>query len=423
MREAESASERAREVYESLPFEKKEVILNKLNEHRSTAWEHSIAKRKGKALSEEHKAKLGASKRGRTPKRGVSLWAIAEDALLGLPTTESAEKRGGKQADVYRVRIALGFPKGWPAAFRHGEILTRNHIHEFCGDTGLTLEEAAEFIGFGYPSFCNRIGRIGDRALSSRHPKDPNSPHIGRLLKEKYDHIVERHCFEQGRRWRKRNFLASELLRLPLQRTTLESAFRELRTALDAKEVPAQPLEVCEWICRELRRRQARSEPGADAFHTLLFFGLSLRAVLDEKPELLQVTAGRISNFYWPGQMANAVLAREYGATPIGIENVIKKRQATPLDARLLCALLRQELQTARDAKTQAVLTAPRKRGPKVKKAAIFIEAKRLHGSEKLPWTKIAKTLTPKAFAEDPRRASEALRQGVQRLSLSRKSK
>jgi hypothetical protein len=44
----------------------------------------------------------------------------------------------------------------------------------------------------------------------------------------------------------------------------------------------------------------------------------------------------------------------------------------------------------------------PEKRGPKPKKATIFIEAKRLDS---------------KAFAEDPRKASEAMRQGVRRLA------
>jgi hypothetical protein len=59
----------------------------------------------------------------------------------------------------------------------------------------------------------------------------------------------------------------------------------------------------------------------------------------------------------------------------------------------------------------------PEKRGPKPRKATIFIEARRLHYVEKLSWTKITKRLDSKAFAEDPRKASEAMRQGVRRLA------
>jgi hypothetical protein len=352
-----TASERARKVYQSLPAEKKEIVHDKLSEHRSTAWEHSIARRKGKALSEAHKAKLGGSKRGRTPKRGVPLWAIAEDALRGLPTTESANRRGGKQPDVYRVRAALGFPKGWPGAFRQGEVLTRKHVHEFCSDSGLTLEETAEFIGFGYPAFCNLVGKIPDRPLSSRHPKDPKSPHIGRLLREKYEHVVSRFCYERGRRWVKRSFLGSELLKLPLQHVALSNAFENLRAALNARKVDAEPEQVCEWVCREARKRQAQSHPSAPAFRLLLFFGLSLRSVLDEEPELLAETEGRISDLYWPRKMASKVLARDYGATAGGINDVVEGRQTTPLDPRLLCTLLRQELETIRYQKKK-------KRGP-----------------------------------------------------------
>jgi len=56
-----------------------------------------------------------------------------------------------------------------------------------------------------------------------------------------------------------------------------------------------------------------------------------------------------------------------------------------------------------------------RKAGRPTKKA--FLEGRRLHEVEHLSWPQIARKLDPKAYAEDSRRASEAMRQGVLRLS------
>lgn len=58
----------------------------------------------------------------------------------------------------------------------------------------------------------------------------------------------------------------------------------------------------------------------------------------------------------------------------------------------------------------------PKKRGPKPEKTAMFIEAKRLHDSGRFSWAKIARQLTPDEFSGNPRKAGEAMRQGVLRL-------
>lgn len=55
------------------------------------------------------------------------------------------------------------------------------------------------------------------------------------------------------------------------------------------------------------------------------------------------------------------------------------------------------------------------RRGRPTTKAAIFNAARKLR-KQHLPWTGIAQQLTPKEFAEDPRRAAEAIRQGVRAL-------
>jgi hypothetical protein len=58
----------------------------------------------------------------------------------------------------------------------------------------------------------------------------------------------------------------------------------------------------------------------------------------------------------------------------------------------------------------------PRRRGPKPMKTAAFVEAARLHSEDRLSWPKIARRLTPGAYTQDPRKAAEAMRQGVLRL-------
>jgi len=346
----EAASEHAREVYESLPAEKKEIILGKLNEHRSTAWAHSIATRKGKALSEEHKAKLGASKRGRAWKGAkVSLWAKAEDALLGLSTTESAKNRGVRQGAVYQSRIKMGFPPGWPGAYRHGEVLTRMHVEEFCEDVGLTHEEAAEFIGLGYGAFRNLVGKTSNRPLSSRHPRDRKSPHIGRMLKEKCEQVVSRFCYEQGKRWLMRNFLRSEVRGLTEKHSTLTLAFTALGVALRSGKTGPETAAVMQWICERAMQEFASGQAGKASekvFRTLLFLGLPLRDLLDAQPELLR-TEGDPQSGFRPSRLASELLAQDYGATPGRIDAVIKG-EALPLDPRLLCLLVRQELERTR---------------------------------------------------------------------------
>jgi hypothetical protein len=337
-----TAGERARKVYQSLPAEKKEIILDKLNEHRSTAWARSIAERKGKALSNEHKAKLGASKRGRAWKRAkVSLWAKAEDALLGLSTTESAKKRGVRQGAVYQSRRKMGFPPGWPGAYRHGEVLTRMHIDEFSDDVGLMHEEATEFIGCGYGAFRNLVGKIPNRPLSSRHPGDPKLPHVGRLLKEKCEQVVSRFCYEQGKRWRMRNFLQSEARGLPEKHATLTLAFTVLGETLRSGEIAPETELVMQWICE--RSMQEFASASETVFRTLLFLGLPLRELLDAQPELLR-TEGDPQSGFRPSRLASELLAQDYGSTPGRIDAVIKG-EVLPLDPRLLCVLVRQELE------------------------------------------------------------------------------
>jgi hypothetical protein len=87
----------------------------------------------------------------------------------------------------------------------------------------------------------------------------------------------------------------------------------------------------------------------------------------------------------------------------------------------LHAAIYKDDVRVGRELRIRE-LGPPKKRGPKPK-TKMFIQAKRLHGSQNLSWTKIAKRLTPKAYAADPRKASEAIRQGVLRLNSKNPTK
>jgi hypothetical protein len=316
--------------------------------YRTTAWKNSADARRGKKLTDEHKKKLGDGRRGHTPK-GKLLWPIAEDALDSLPTSASR----GNQARVHILRQSLGFPKGWPGAFHHGEVLTRDHIHEFCDDTGLDPEEAAKYVGFGFGAFRNLVGKFGDRPLSSRYPNNPNSPHIGKRLREKYNHVVERFCYLASTHGKTREFLRSELLKIPVQRAKLAIAFGVLRDALDAKETAPDAGSICEWLCVavRLRREQAPAEPATTALQMLLFFGKSLRKLIGEKPQLFTETLSDGARVFWPRNVADELLAIDYGATPGRIRYLTERGDLFPLDGRVLAVVLRQEIETARTAR------------------------------------------------------------------------
>jgi hypothetical protein len=325
--------------FQRLPEKTQRRLRGLLDAYRPLAWRRSIEARKGKPLSDEHKAKLGASKRGRTQtRRKVSLWAIAEDALLGLPTTASAHKRGVWQGSIFQGRRRMGFPPGWAGAYMHGEVLAWRHFGDFCSDIGLSKKEAAPIVGLSYRGFTNRVRRKDNKPLSSRHPADKTIPHIGLRLAEAYGRLIERYCYVQGKRYRERNFLRSELRDLPAKHAALAKAFSALSQAFKSKEVPPEDDAILDWVCREAKRELAGqpTKASGSTFHTLLFFALPLQKLLKEKPELIRGLGNSPQSFNSrPSSLASTLLARDYGAAASRIDAAVAG-EVEPLDSRVL---------------------------------------------------------------------------------------
>lgn len=322
-----------------------------LETFRAQAWKNSIAARKGKPLSAEHKAKLSDShlktRLERPAARKVPLWAIAEDALLGLTSTASAEKLNGWQADVYRQRKRMGLATSYPGVVRHGEVLAFRHFEEFCKDLGVTKKEAASFAGLSYRGFANRILKKGrETPLSGRNPSDPSVPHVGRNLNEALQKAVVRFCYVRRKRWTIRRFLTSEFRDIRAKHPVLQRAAAQLREAFKAGGITANSESALEWVCRNCIDRHE-----AD-LRTMLFFGLTLRDLLNRKPDRLFGDNFRSEEF------ATELLALDYGAAPNAIAEVVAG-DVKPLDPETLRSSSLEFVQR------KATLPTPKSRGKK----------------------------------------------------------
>ena len=283
---------------------------------RAVAWQSSIEARKGKALAVDHRRKLGESigdaHRRKKVTSKIPLWPKIRAGLSGLPKTAIAEQLGGHPADIYRIHHSVGIV-GWPAAYRHGEVLTRNHVLQFSGDTGLNEKTSCDFIGIDYPSFTNLLNRKRDRPLSSREPQNPKSPHNGKLLNDAYDRVIDHVCFEDYKNRREvRLFLQSEVSEIPGKHAALTVVFEALGGALRSRETSSRPDAVMEWLCW-----RTRVERGREPFRTALFLGLVIEELLIEKPTLLQPDKFR------PGALSSEILAKDYKTKPGRIDEVV----------------------------------------------------------------------------------------------------
>ena len=306
-----------------------------LDEYRPAALAKSIETRKGKPgkpLTAEHKASIKAANLERESGSDIPFWQIAKHALLGLPSTESAIELNRLQSRVNIIRRDYGF-SGWPGAYLHGEVLTRRHVQQFCEDTGLFEKDAAAFIGFGYRSFTNLIGSQPDRPLSSRHPKDKKSPHVGRRLALAYRRVARFCCYHQDRRvlrhGRIRDFLVSEIRDIPAKHAALRIAFGALGTALG--EIHSDPETILNWTCKQARLEGSGATDRP--FRLLVFLGIQFEHLLKDKPEWFK--ADRFN----ARELASALLARDYGAAPGRIDAVIEG-ELQPLDPRSLSRIV-----------------------------------------------------------------------------------
>jgi hypothetical protein len=246
---------------------------------------------RGKSWSEDRKAKQrGHSLPGRIK---VPRWALAEDALQGLTTYESASKHKISQLAVFQARKRMGFPAGESGLFYHGEVLTRRRLKQFCEDVHLSEREIAH--RFQIARFSRRLDRL-DRPLTRQ---------IGQVLARAYDNVIECLC-EPGDLRHK--FLRSEIRDIPQKHSLLVQAFGTLRDALMQNQVPkAEPLSILEWLCQRAQKEAFR-QPSQRVMRTMLFFGLPLLKTLVRRSWVLSDTKkfdNRQVFGFWPTAAAS----------------------------------------------------------------------------------------------------------------------
>ena len=272
-----------------------------LEKYRSSAVQKSVAARTGKPLGEGHKAKISAGNLD-MHLRKLSLWAVTEDALLGLSTRESAMKRDVHRSAVAQARRRMPFPKRWMGLYRHGEYLTPRHSRQFCEDLGLTQKQVAALVGS--TSLFRGLDSL-DKQLGGKR-----SRRQGRLLAAAYENVIEHFCLGNVR-----EFLKSEVRQIQEKHPVLTRAFARLGEALKTKQLQDNPLLILEWVC-ENARREAAGEP----IRTMLFFGLQLAEMFGGKPK---IGDGTWASGYRAHRLAAELLAQDYRATRNRIEDVL----------------------------------------------------------------------------------------------------
>ena len=163
--------------------------------------------------------------------------------------------------------------------------------------------------------------KLQNRPLSFRKFKgEKGVVHTGRKLVAAYEKVITSYCYEKSkaRGWPVRNFLQSEVRNLPPKHAILTNAFSSLGEALKRKEVSTEPRSILDWLClRAIEEVEAEKRGQTETkFRLLLFFGLTLRDQLEQKPELL--VDGHSASGFRPSKCANELLARACGAAAPG---------------------------------------------------------------------------------------------------------
>ena len=350
-------------------------------------------------------AKMAETNRGHshTPRK-VELWDVAEDALDGLSANASGAKRRVDDWSILSTRKNMGFPKGWPGFYRHGEVLTRGDLFRFAADFGLGKKEAAAFFGWWLtPKFRRNL----HRPLSIFRQGEKSSPHRGRVLSDKWNDLIGRFAPISGRGGRPgktREFLKSEVEDIPALHSALTAGFRSLAESLRSGECAADRDSIMRWVCEKTKFQLSRVSPSP--VRTLLRFGRELKAMLTEHPQLC-----RAEKSFQPARLASNLLALDYRSTAGRIEAVVAGA-VQALDPRTL----RQFILASPGEK---VVRTRNKRGRgRPSKQSLFENATLLRMQPDRPsYSRIASILTPEAYKENgPRKSGEAIRRGVERL-------
>lgn len=210
--------------------------------------------------------------------------------------------------------------------------------------------------------------------------------------------------------------LATLFPRLRLENLLLLKTVPALIAFLKSRESLCSEKDIGNAVFDLAAAEQSGDTPG-DAF----------RSLLQWLPELISwITANQVRlradgahQFKSKQSLVFDLLAYSCSCSPKVVNAAVSYKKGT-VAPRGMRELVRRYFPAASENALE-VTPPKRRRGPKPKKAAIFIEARRLHSSAKLSWTKIAQRLDPAAFNDDPRKAGEKMRQGVLRLARTSK--
>lgn len=304
-------------------------------------------------------------------KEGASDPAIAELRLQGFTNKDIALHTGLRSRSTVESRLRkMGFPKR-QCRFEHGQPVTGRAILDLCDDFGLTKRDVVKIL----KSEQNTIHRYCSDSMARQLPtwlsesiyrQSIGSKTNGSLGLEVADRLISLQkkwlltfCIRYGRhRERVREFLDSEIRELPDLRARLKDSLNALRTSLPVPENDQPQAYILGWICKQARSEVASTNGNskrAHAYQTLMFFWPALSALIVQKPDLRTGT-------WSPGELVDALLAKDYSATPYRIR-CAAKGGLTPLDPRTLGQRILEALGQNRNAVAAENIALKRKRG------------------------------------------------------------
>ena len=261
-------------------------------------------------LREQHSGRPRRDRRGQRFSSGHCIAAVpVDDAtvfeswLAGKWLAQISAEVGLSASSVRDRFECLGIPTR-PCRFLYGEPFCKKHLNDLCRDFGVSRKAVCQASGLIYSSVSNRFAQFKPDHLLSTKVAD-------RVLATRKDWI-QRFCIQPVAGKPVRQFLASELRDLPSRKAELIIALNELRIWLRGVERLPASHAVLDWICDSVRKEVAQErlfQISRRAHRTLLFLRPELRTLMAERTGLLP---GRRAI----GEVADQLLAREYGAVP-----------------------------------------------------------------------------------------------------------
>lgn len=322
-------------------------------------------------------------------------WQIARALTSGSSATEAGILFGmGTRAVASRgasLHLALG------------SVFLCDQGKPFREQTLRDLYDRSGFLAEG--NFEKAAGlKRGAAGRASGGPQAIRTPEIARSVIGWRDRTIQ--ALATQRRDRNRQFHTFEILH------TLLPGLAHLRDAIVEVfvEVQIELEHYKEWKIADVWNfvtERARREGERNPWFRVMCFLHEIEIILAGKLDQLR-QAESVADF------TREILGDRYGVHPQQIKLSMQSRARTIPPAKMLGLIL----------SVASAMTAPAApESKKEKKAAgrpeekreVFLEAKKLHAAG-FSWPKCAQRLTPHAFAEDPRKASTAVRIGVKRL-------